>query len=278
MPNVIALRYFQAIYPNFADFWLFRKHFAYQYAATTFLTYVMHMASRYPSKINIARRNGDVWSSDLLPSLNSQRGLFLNPEAVPFRLTPNIQMLMGPIAVEGIFTASLMAIARCLAEYDSGYEMEQTLSIFVRDEMYNWISTRSGGGGVGGHGAGMELGRLEDPNELREIVGVNVSSITRRARSLGTTQLGLAQGAQGASGTAQGGNANVNGEGSAQGIANANSAVNNTVTVAAPNAGAGAVTAGGGVLPACQNVVDLVSKATDPSKLANMDGLWYPWL
>jgi len=281
MPNVIALRYFQAIYPNFADFWLFRKHFAYQYAATTFLTYVMHMASRYPSKINIARRNGDIWSSDLLPSLNSQRGLFLNPEAVPFRLTPNIQMLMGPIAVEGIFTASLMAIARCLAEYDSGYEMEQTLSIFVRDEMYNWISTRSGGGGVGGHGAGMELGRLEDPNELREIVNVNVGSITRRARSLGTTQLGLATQSQSTPQQNTQGNANANGEAGAQASGSSSTANNaGTVTTTTPGAGAGAsaATVGGGVLPACQNVVDLISKATDPSKLANMDGLWYPWM
>lgn len=253
MPNNIVLRYFQSIYASYADFWLFRKHFAYQYAATTFLTYIMHMSVRYPSKINIAHRNGDIWSSDLLPSINSQRGQFHNPEAVPFRLTPNIQILMGPIAVEGIFTSSLMAIARCLAEYDSGYEMEQTLSIFVRDEMFNWISTRSGGGGVGGHGAGMELGRLEDPNELREIVGVNVQHITRRARMLGTTQLGTAGGAQ----------ANANGEGAAGAQGQQQVVQQNSAT---------------GVLPACQNVVDLVSKATDPSKLANMDGLWYPWL
>ncbi|KAJ9663860.1 transcription-associated protein 1 [Neophaeococcomyces mojaviensis] len=265
MPNVIALRYFQAIYPSFPDFWLFRKHFAYQYAATTFLTYIMHMSARYPSKINIARRNGDIWSSDLLPSMNSQRGIFLNPEAVPFRLTPNLQMLMGPIAVEGIFTASLMAIARCLAEHDGGYEMEQTLSIFVRDEMFNWISTRSGGGGVGGHGAGMELGKLEDPNELREVVSVNVGAITRRARMLGTTQ-GAAQtqptpAASAASGAA-------GGDGST-GQTNAAGTVATT---------AGNVVSGGGVLPACQNVVDLISKATDPQKLGSMDGLWFPWM
>ncbi|KAK5071536.1 transcription-associated protein 1 [Lithohypha guttulata] len=275
MPNVIALRYFQGIYSSFADFWLFRKHFAYQYAATTFLTYIMYMAARYPSKINIARRNGDIWSSDLLPSINSQRGLFLNPEAVPFRLTPNIQILMGPIAVEGIFTSSLMAIARCLAEHDSGYDMEQTLAIFVRDEMYNWISTRSGGGGVGGHGAGIELGRLEDPNELREVVAVNVQSITRRARMLGTTQLGVTPTPPtAANANANTNTANTNGEGSAAAVAAATNPTTAVATTANPNAPAGV----GGVLPACQNVVDLVSKATDPSKLAQMDGLWYPWL
>lgn len=267
MPNTIALRYFQAIHPSFADFWLFRKHFAYQYAATTFLTYVMHMGSRYPSKINVKRRNGDIWSSDLLPSLNSQRGIFLNPEAVPFRLTPNLQTLMGPIAVEGVFTASLMAIARCLAEQDAGYEMEQTLSIFVRDEMYNWISTRSGGGGVGGHGAGMELGRLEDPNELRDIVSVNVGGITRRARMLGTTQLGV---------TPQPANPNAAATANGDGAAANGTGAQAAGTVVAANVGT--VNVAGGVLPACQNVVDLVSKATDPQKLANMDGLWFPWL
>lgn len=267
MPNNIVLRYFQAIYPCFADFWLFRKRFAYQYAATTFLTYVMHMSARYPQKIHIARRNGDIWSSDTLPALNSQRGIFLNPEAVPFRLTPNLQMLMGPIAVEGIFTASLMAIARCLTEYDNGYEMEQTLSIFVRDEMFNWISTRSGGGGVGGHGAGMELGRLEDPNELREHVNANVHGITKRARMLGMTQLGTAAGNQ------QNANANANANSSGEGSnSNAPAGAGQVASTAA------GVSIGGGVLPACQNVVDLISKATDPTKLGSMDGLWYPWL
>ncbi|EHY54471.1 transcription-associated protein 1 [Exophiala dermatitidis] len=225
VPNTIALQYFQATYPSFADFWLFRRQFAYQFAATTFMTYIMHMSARYPMKYFISRATGDIWASDLLPNLNSARAYFFNPEAVPFRLTPNIQTLMGPLAVEGIFTASLMAIARCLAEQDQGYEMEQQLSIFVRDEMYNWATNRS-------HSANSNEPKMEGQH-LRELVAQNVDFIVRRALTLAKTQGSVGTGAEGG----------VN-----------------------------------GVLPACQNVVDLVSRATDPMKLSAMDGLWMPWL
>jgi len=223
VPHTIALRYFQDIYPSFADFWLFRRQFAYQFAATTFMSYIMHMSNRYPTKLNIARGTGNIWSSDMLPSLNSARAYVFNPEAVPFRLTPNIQTLMGPLAIEGIFTASLMAIARCLAEQDQGYEMEQQLSIFVRDEMYNWQAGRS---------QAMSDHKMEG-QQLRELVAQNADFIVRRALALTKTQ---------------------------------------------GSVGAGPENMHAGVLPACQNVVDLVSRATDPLKLALMDGLWMPWL
>ena len=39
-------------------------------------------------------------------------------EAVPFRLTPNLQHFITPVGLDGIYTASLMAIARSLADPD----------------------------------------------------------------------------------------------------------------------------------------------------------------
>ncbi len=115
-----------------------------------------------------------------------------------------------------------MAIARCLAELDQGYEMGMQLSVFVRDEMYNWAAGRSSSQG----------GEKMEGQHLREVVQQNVEFIVRRALALARTQQNT------------------------QGGENQQA----------------------GVLPACQNVVDLVSRATDPMKLANMDGLWMPWL
>jgi hypothetical protein len=37
-------------------------------------------------------------------------------EAVPFRLTPNLQHFITPVGIEGVFAASLMAMGRCLAD------------------------------------------------------------------------------------------------------------------------------------------------------------------
>jgi transformation/transcription domain-associated protein len=206
VPNTIALNYFQQIYPSFADFWLFRRQFSYQYAALTFMSYVMFMSNRYPSKISISRSTGDIWGSELIPTMAGQKAIFHNPEPVPFRLTPNLQILMGPLAMEGIFACAVMAIARCLTEPE--HELEQQLSIFVRDEMTYWFSQ--------GHRAGLQ------ETQLREMVYANTGFIVKRA-----------------------------------------------ITVAQPPEGN---------LPANQTLIDLISRAVDPAKLAQSDALWMPYL
>jgi transformation/transcription domain-associated protein len=167
VPSTVALEYFQQIYPSFADFWLFRRQFSYQYAGLTFMTFIMHMNNRFPHKISIARGTGNIWASELIPQINPQKPIFLNPEPVPFRLTPNIQTLMGPIATEGIYSCAIMAIARCLTEPQ--FELEQQLSIFVRDEMIFWFTQQH---------------RSVQENQLRETVQHNSDLIVRRATSL----------------------------------------------------------------------------------------------
>ena len=204
VPNDIALEYFQKIYPNFADFWLFRRQFSYQFAALTFMTYVMHMTTRYPHKLSIARNTGNVWGSELVPNMPSNKCQFHNPEPVPFRLTPNLQTLMGPIGTEGIFTGAIMAIARCLT--DPEIELEQQLSVFVRDEVLFWFTQQH---------------RSID-GQLRERVQYNSDLIVKKSLALATS---------------------------------------------AP-----------GPLPANQTIIDTISQAVDPMRLAQSDALWMPYL
>lgn len=175
VPHTIALEYFSKSYPSYADFWLFRRHFSYQFAALTFMTYVLFMNNRYPHKLNIARGTGNVWGSELLASMAAGKPTFHNPELVPFRLTPNIQTLMGPMATEGIFTASIMAIARCLTEPE--FDLEQQLSLFVRDEMIFWFTSSH---------------KASNMNEshLRETVQVNSEVIVKRTLSLAQAPMG----------------------------------------------------------------------------------------
>ena len=168
VPSNVVLDFFQQTYPNFADFWLFRRQFAFQYAAIAFMTYVMHMGNRYPNKIMISRSTGDIWGSELIPTINPAKAFFYNPEQVPFRFTPNIQTLLGPIATEGVFACAMMAIARCLTE--PRHELEQQLSIFVRDEMMYWATAQ-------------HRGVLPVP-QLRDLVYNNSEIIVNRAVSL----------------------------------------------------------------------------------------------
>ncbi|KAL8838619.1 MAG: hypothetical protein Q9170_002065 [Blastenia crenularia] len=172
VPSTIALHYFQQTYPSYSDFWLFRRQFSSQLAALTFMTYIMHMSARYPHKLSISRTHGSVWGSELIPTIASGQALFHNPEPVHFRLTPNLQTLMGPLATEGIFAPAIMAIARCLTEPSNQgeKELELQLSIFVRDEMIFWFTQQ--------HKAPVV------ENDLRKAVARNCEVVVRKAVSL----------------------------------------------------------------------------------------------
>ncbi|KAF1996459.1 hypothetical protein P154DRAFT_623225 [Amniculicola lignicola CBS 123094] len=169
VPPTIMLDYFRATYPNFADFWLFRRTFSYQLASLTFMTYVMHMNTRFPHKINISRANGRVWGTELIPSMAVGKPILHNNEPVPFRLTPNLQTLMGPLNLEGIFASAVMTVARCLIEPEG--ELEMQLSIFMRDEMNHWFTSQH---------------KKLESDMLRESVMGNCEQVVKRATSLGT--------------------------------------------------------------------------------------------
>jgi len=169
VPHTLVLEYFQYTYPSFPEFWLFRRQFSYQFAAITFMTYILHMHNRYPHKLNIARGTGNIWGVELMSCMAAGKAFFHNPEPVPFRLTPNLQTLMGPLATEGIYSCAIMAIARCLTEPE--YELEQQLSLFVRDEMIHWFTSQHKNGHMG-------------ESQLRDSVQVNSEIIVKRTLSL----------------------------------------------------------------------------------------------
>ncbi|TKX26698.1 transcription-associated protein [Elsinoe australis] len=187
VPHDVVLNYFKAVYPTYDALWLFRRQFSHQLASLTFLTFTMFITTRYPSKMNISRGTGQIWGSELVPAMAAQQPRFHNPEAVPFRLTPNLQTLMGPIHTEGIFVCALMAIARCLTETTStsstmptpnpnsaaagndtqGSDLECHLSIFVRDEMSFWYT--------------QQHRQTSREGELRENVQRNTDAIVNKA-------------------------------------------------------------------------------------------------
>ncbi|KAI5921307.1 FAT domain-containing protein [Camillea tinctor] len=175
VPHTIVLEYFQNIFPEFSDFWLFRRRLSYQLSALTFMTYVLYMTGRYPHKINIARGSGKIWGSELMSFMAPGKPYFHNPEPVPFRLTPNLQTLMGPLATEGIFSCSIMAIARCLTEPE--FELEHALTLFIRDEVIFWFTSS--------HRA-MHL----NENQLRETVQTNCDIVVKRAVTLAQSPVG----------------------------------------------------------------------------------------
>lgn len=97
-----------------------RKQFTTQLAATCFMTYILCLTSRLPSRFHLSRATGQIAMSELLPSSSSQAPVFASSDVVPFRMTPNLQRFIGSIFQEGILIPSLMAIGRGLTEPEVG--------------------------------------------------------------------------------------------------------------------------------------------------------------
>lgn len=181
VPSTVLKNHFINLYPNFEDFWLFRKQFTSQYASFIFTTYMMCINARQPQKIHVNRGSGAVWTSDMLPyrlstrnngeiTHNKQSPIFVNTEQVPFRLTPNIQKLIGETGLEGVLSVYVLCIARALLEPES--DLEQYLTLFVRDEVMSWYSQN-------------DKAALSNEKQLSDIVRLNVESIIRRVMTMG---------------------------------------------------------------------------------------------
>lgn len=140
VPDDVLTKYMTRVMEGPSDLWRMRKQFASQVAATSFMTYVFCLTSRSPSRFHISRSTGLIAMSELLPGVASQAPVFASNDAVPFRLTPNMQRFLGPILTEGLLTTSILAIARCLTEPDFG--LDQQLCLFARDEVMTWLHGR----------------------------------------------------------------------------------------------------------------------------------------
>jgi len=75
-------------------------------------------------------------ANDIATSAGSP--IITSSEAVPFRLTPNMQHFITKTGVEGIVTAVLTALSKSLTLPE--FDLSGTLTIFLRDEVSNiWL-------------------------------------------------------------------------------------------------------------------------------------------
>lgn len=186
VPSTMLKNYFTSLYSEFEDFWLFRKNFASKYGTFTFLSYMTMINNRTPNKIHVDKKSGDVLTLEMLPSrypyervkplmknsdinLPSDAPIFHNNEPVPFRLTPNIQKLIGDSALEGIFAVDMFTISRALLEPE--HELNTYLTLFIRDEIISWYSN-------------LHRPIVENP-QLRVMVQTNVDLLVKRVAQLG---------------------------------------------------------------------------------------------
>lgn len=66
---------------------------------------------------------------------------FLDPRKVPFRMTPNIQSLIGELLLNGRFIPSMGIIAAALKEAQD--ELDSALRLLLRDDIVAWYTSKS---------------------------------------------------------------------------------------------------------------------------------------
>ncbi|TFK43492.1 hypothetical protein BDQ12DRAFT_731508 [Crucibulum laeve] len=168
VPEDIFTKYMIRTMEGPSELWRMRKQFALQLASSSFMTYVLCLSSRHPSRFQISRSTGLIAMTELLPGVSNQVPVFATSDVVPFRFTPNMQNFLGPIFTEGILTSGIMAIGRSLTEPE--YELDQHLCLFARDEVSSWMSAR---------GRPWAIDQI-----FRQGVAANIEGVVKRAETM----------------------------------------------------------------------------------------------
>ncbi|KAL7422906.1 transcription-associated protein 1 [Cryptotrichosporon argae] len=192
VPETVLTNYMVKHMANPESLWLMRKQFASQTALTAFMTYVFCLNNRAPSRFHLSRKTGQMYMTEVLPSFAPNEGIFQASEAVPFRLTPNMQHFITRTGIEGVVTATITAVANSLTLPE--FDLAGCLHLFIRDEVLSYINM---------HGKSGE-------RPLTSLVYQNVDQFVRRAELMGviaeardkTAGNAAASGGTGASGAA----------------------------------------------------------------------------
>ncbi|KAJ2631160.1 transcription-associated protein 1, partial [Coemansia sp. RSA 1290] len=122
------------------EYWLYRENFSYQVSASISLTYMIACTQRTPAKLCISRVSGNICIHDLVPS-QATPGLIHSKEAVPFRLTPNIQTFVTELGLEGIVPFAMYKVIQRFT--DTEHLLRDFLDLYVRDELIHIPAVKS---------------------------------------------------------------------------------------------------------------------------------------
>jgi transformation/transcription domain-associated protein len=132
----MLLRYLLKAFKDQEGFYLFRRAFSVQLAANSLLQYVFSVAERTPQRVVIQQSNGRVMSPDFRVSYSNQG--FIEGHAVPYRLTPNIETVLGEHYLQGEFVQVMTMIAGAVKDHRD--EFDPILRLLMRDDILAWYS------------------------------------------------------------------------------------------------------------------------------------------
>lgn len=117
----------------------FRQSFARSVALNSLMQYVFAVVDRSPERFVFNMRTGQIVSTDFRLGYSNQG--FLEPATLPFRMSRNIQELLGPLLLQGLFVPSMgIAAAALHARNDV---LPSLLCLLLRDDIVHWYVSKS---------------------------------------------------------------------------------------------------------------------------------------
>lgn len=117
----------------------FRQAFARSAALNSLMQYVFAVVDRSPERFVFNRRTGQMVSTDFRLGYSNQG--FLEPATLPFRMSRNIQELLGPLLLQGLFVPSMGIAAAALHAREDG--LPSLLCLLLRDDIVHWYVSKS---------------------------------------------------------------------------------------------------------------------------------------
>lgn len=137
--NNILSKYLYNASQSMESLYAFRKRFAVQWAIESLLQYAFNVVDRTPSRLVINIDTGQVVPTEFRISYNNQ-GL-VEGNKLPFRLTRNIENLIGPFMIGGVFVPAMASGAEAFKCVDE--ELNPALCVILRDDIVSWYCSKS---------------------------------------------------------------------------------------------------------------------------------------
>lgn len=248
VPDSILTAYMDQMTLFAAERWVYRRDFIRQLGTTLYQNYIFSIGHRFLHKIGFSKKSTAAIQTEVLPMVTASGQISLI-EIIPFRFTPNLQEYVTPVGTEGVLLSSIVSCGRHLSKAES--DLGEFLSVFVRDELLLWYlnycsiqQQQSTGvdtpdGQQGQAKPGPVIGEIvENPFEKLEIAGIDEKTFFSRVQQNCELIMKRSQ---------------------------TMSCIKEQEQVSDHP------------IPLFQTVLDLLSSATNPQKLAQMDGHWHPW-
>jgi transformation/transcription domain-associated protein len=125
-----------AMFSGAEPFFLFRRIFAQQWSTNCLLQYTFSAMDRTPSKVVFDYGSGRVHAHEFRVSYTNQ-GILDNPHT-PFRLTPNLDSLIGFPCLDSRYTKCMTLTAGAVQQYQ--LELDPIFRLMMRDDLIAYFT------------------------------------------------------------------------------------------------------------------------------------------